>query len=77
MLKMPMELGWEAFSKQTLDAAAASGRPVIFDLTHMQDLPGILSGTGRFAITVTGAELRFHLIGAGAARPLGAARQRT
>ena len=52
-------MGWEAFSKQTLDAAAASGRPVIFDLTHMQDIPGVLSGTGRFANTVTGAELRY------------------
>ena len=47
------------FSKQTLDAAAASGRPVIFDLTHMQDIPGVLSGTGRFANTITGAELRY------------------
>lgn len=58
-LEKPMEMGWEAFSKQTLDAAAASGRPVIFDLTHMEDIPGILNGTGRFANTVTGAELRY------------------
>ena len=58
-LEKPAELGWEAFSKQTLDAAASSGRPVIFDLTHVQDLPGVLNGTGRFANTVTGAELRY------------------
>ena len=58
-LPKPPELGWEAFSKQTLDAAAASGRPVIFDLTHVQDLPGVLSGTGQYANTVTGAELRY------------------
>ena len=58
-LSKPMEMGWEGFSKQTLDAAAASGRPVIFDLTHVQDIPGILSGTGRFANTITGAELRY------------------
>ena len=58
-LSKPMEMGWEDFSKQTLDAAAASGRPVIFDLTHMQDIPGVLSGTGRFANTITGAELRY------------------
>jgi hypothetical protein len=32
----PPELGWLQFSKQTLDAAAASGRPVIFDLTNME-----------------------------------------
>ncbi len=58
-LPKPAELGWEAFSKQTLDAAAASGRPVIFDLTNVQDLPGVLSGTGQYANTVTGAELRY------------------
>jgi hypothetical protein len=47
------------FSKQTLDAAATSGRPVIFDLTHMRDIPGVLSGTGKFANTITGQELRY------------------
>lgn len=47
------------FSMQTLDSAAESGRPVIFDLTNMQDIPGVLSGTGQFANTVTGAELRY------------------
>jgi hypothetical protein len=54
-----MELGWEAFSKQTLDAAAASGRPIVFDLTNMKNISGVLSGTGEFANTVTGAELRY------------------
>ncbi len=40
-LPKPPELGWEALSTQTLGAAAASGGPVLFDLTHLQD-PGEL-----------------------------------
>lgn len=55
----PTEMGWEAFSKQTLDVAAATGRQVIFDLTDMQNIPGVLRGAGQFANTVTGAELRY------------------
>jgi hypothetical protein len=58
-LDKPAELGWLEFSKQTLDAAAASGRPVIFDLTNMRNTAGVLSGTGVFANTVTGDELRY------------------
>ena len=58
-LSKPMEMSWEEFSKRTLDTAAASGRPVIFDLSNMQDIPGVLNGTGRFANTVTGVELRY------------------
>jgi hypothetical protein len=35
------------------------GATPIFDLTHVQDLPGVLNGTGQYANTVTGAELRY------------------
>jgi hypothetical protein len=51
-------MGWEEFSKQQLNQAASTGRTVIFDLTNMQDISGTLDGTGPFANTVTGAELR-------------------
>ena len=37
----------EQFSLQTLDEAAASGRPIVFDLTHMEDISGVLAGTSR------------------------------
>jgi hypothetical protein len=58
-LPKPTELGWEAFSLQTLEAAAASGRPVIFDLTHVKELQGVLNGTSSYAATITGAELQY------------------
>ena len=55
----PVELDWVEFSQNTLDAAAASGRPVIFDLTYVEDLEGVLNNTGEWADTVTGSELRY------------------
>ena len=58
-LDKPVELTWTQFSQNTLDAAASSGRPVIFDLTYVEDLQGVLNGTGEYANTVTGAELRY------------------
>ena len=33
--------------------------PVIFDLTNMKDIPGVLKGTGQWADSVTGDELRY------------------
>jgi hypothetical protein len=43
---------------ETLDKAAATGRKVHFDLTHVEDLANILAGKGKFANTVTAQELR-------------------
>ena len=48
---------WTTFSLSTLDAAAASGRPVVFDLTNMEDVPGVLDGSAH-ADKVTSKELR-------------------
>jgi hypothetical protein len=50
---------WVDFSKQTLDNAARSGRSVYFDLTNMQDIKGVLAGTGKYADSITGNELRY------------------
>lgn len=46
-MEKPMKSTWEQFSLQTLDEAAASGRPIVFDLTHMEDISGVLAGTSR------------------------------
>ena len=54
----PGPIGWAEFSIQTLQEAAASGRQVIFDLTNMQDIPGVLAGTA-YVGAVTSAELQF------------------
>ena len=55
----PTNLSWEEFTTQTLDNAASSGRNVRFDLTHVEDLPGVLNNTGEWANTITGHELRY------------------
>jgi hypothetical protein len=44
-MEVPAGMTLRQFSLQTLDSAAATGRPVVFDLTHMQDIPGGLSGS--------------------------------
>jgi RHS repeat-associated protein len=58
-LLKPETLSWEEFSTQTLDSAAVNGRMVRFDLTHVEDLPGVLNNTGEWASTVTAHELRY------------------
>lgn len=50
---------WVEFSKRVLDDARASGRPVFFDLTNMEDIPGALANTGPYASAITSAELRY------------------
>jgi hypothetical protein len=64
-LPKPPELTFEQFSLQTLDKAAESGNMIRFDLTNMQDIAGTLNGMGKFADTVTGAELRHIQLGWG------------
>jgi hypothetical protein len=46
-------------SKSALDSAARNGDRILFDLTHMKDLPGVLSNTGEFAGKITSQELRY------------------
>jgi RHS repeat-associated protein len=50
---------WPQFSIQMLQRQLAAGGRIRFDLTHMQDIPGALRGTGQFGNTITAAELRF------------------
>ena len=56
-MEKPMELGWTEFSLQALDRAAASGRSIIFDLTNMNDVPGVLDGSA-YPNAVTSKELK-------------------
>src|SRR5205823_6419084 len=58
-LPKPFEQSWEQFTKETLDNAAKTGRQVHFDLTHMDDIGGVLAGTGEWADKITAIELRY------------------
>lgn len=55
----PVGMSWTEFSYRTLDRAAATGRPTRFDLTHVEDIQGVLNNRGPYANTVTGRELRY------------------
>jgi hypothetical protein len=55
----PANVGWVEHSLNTLKSHIGSGGQVRFDLTHAQDVAGMLRGTGQFASTVTAQELRF------------------
>ena len=57
--RSPPELDWFEFSRMTLDKAAKTKRSVYFDLTYIEDLKGVLAGTGQYADTITGQELRY------------------
>jgi hypothetical protein len=57
-LAKPTDMTWEDFSVSTLNNAASTGTRVRFDLTHVNDIDGVLRGVGPHAQTVTGAELR-------------------
>ena len=58
-LRKPLGVGWEEFTVATLEAALSLGRVVLFDLTYVQDLANVLDGSGRYAGTITGHELRY------------------
>ena len=58
-LPKPPELNWIEFSLRVLEEAAESGTMVRFDLTSVEELPGVLAGHGRFANTITAVELRY------------------
>jgi hypothetical protein len=53
-----MELTWQQFSQQTMNNALGSGRTIAFDLTNMNDIPGVLNGTS-YAGTTTSFELQY------------------
>jgi RHS repeat-associated protein len=57
-LEKPMEQTWEQFSLQTLDAAAESGQSIVFDLSNVEDVSGVLNGTA-YPDAVTSAELQY------------------
>lgn len=56
--RKPPDKTWDIFTVETLNESAALGRPVFFDLTHVQDIGDILQGVGRYADTITAVELR-------------------
>ncbi len=58
-LRKPTNIRWEEFTVATLEAALSLERVVLFDLTNVLDLAGVLNGTGRYAISTTGYELRY------------------
>lgn len=58
-LKKPTDVAWEPFTVATLEAALVTQQPVLFDLTHVLDIEHVLNGTGRYAATITGYELRY------------------
>ena len=50
---------WIQFSIKTIEQQLAAGGKIRFDLTNVQDLPGVLRGAGKYANTVTAQELRY------------------
>jgi hypothetical protein len=50
------------FSKRWMENTLKNGDKLHFDLTHMDDLPGIVANTGRFANTITAQELRYLMV---------------
>jgi hypothetical protein len=57
-LSKPPAMSWDEFTIVTLDAALISHRPLLFDMTHVQDLSDLLQSVGRYANTITAIELR-------------------
>jgi hypothetical protein len=52
------EMSVSQFSIQTLNGAAAAGRSIYFDLTYMNDVPGVLNGTA-YPSAITSMELNY------------------
>jgi hypothetical protein len=57
-LPKPADSTFREFTIDTLNAASQSGRMVRFDLTHMDDVAGLLNRTGPHADKITSIELR-------------------
>lgn len=58
-LPKPPEMTWEQFSVDAMERQVGRGGKLRFDLTHVDDVRGVLDGSGRFADTITGTELRY------------------
>jgi hypothetical protein len=50
---------WTTYSLRTLEGQLSGGGKIRFDLTHVDDLSGVLDGTGLWADKVTSQELRY------------------
>jgi RHS repeat-associated protein len=55
----PAGMSWTEFSYRTMDQAAATGRPIRFDLTNVGDIENVLNNRGPYANAVTAHELRY------------------
>jgi len=55
----PPDKDWEEFTVTALNAAATTKRPVLFDLTHVEDMDDLLQATGPYASAITSVELRY------------------
>jgi len=55
----PAGMSWTEFSYRTMDRAAATGRPIRFDLTNVGDIENVLNNRGPYANAVTAHELRY------------------
>lgn len=52
-------MSWSQFSIETMKNHLAAGGKIHFDVTHVEDMSGVLAGTGEYANTVTAQELRW------------------
>lgn len=50
---------WIEASIEAIEQTVQKGKKIHFDLTHLEDIEGVLKGTGRYANTITGKELRY------------------
>jgi len=51
--------GWLQFSINNMENVLRDGNKIHFDLTNLNDIVGVLKGTGQYANTVTAGELRY------------------
>ena len=50
---------WLSFSTDTIENTINAGYKIRFDLTYMDDIDGVLNGTGKYANSITAGELRY------------------
>jgi RHS repeat-associated protein len=58
-LSRPDGMSWTEFSYRTMDQAAATGRPIRFDLTNVTGIEDVLANRGPWKDAVTSNELRY------------------
>lgn len=52
-LEKPVELTFWQFSKEIMERYVSEGGEILFDLSHMDDIPGVLAGTSRPTATTS------------------------